>query len=82
MQKYSKLVQYSGKRQSKKNPAEKPTTWTSCGEPDLLVPVKVLFELLQGVGFQAWLQLAVEVGGIVSVVLVQDAIKLKKPVIP
>ena len=43
----------------------------------LLVPVKVLFELLQGVGFQAWLQLAVEVGGIVSVVLVQDAIKLE-----
>ena len=42
------------------------------------MPVKVLFELLQGVGFQAWLQLAVEVGGIVSVVLVQDAIKLKK----
>ena len=42
------------------------------------MPVKVLFELLQGVGFQAWLQLAVEVGGIVSVVLVQDAIKLEK----
>ena len=46
------------------------------GETDLLVPVKVLFELLQAVSLQAGLQLRVEVGRKIGVVFVQNVLQL------